>query len=565
VIIWENKKSMDTMQKIPLRLFYRKIEELIVNQQSDAAISHAEFLLEKYPKNIAVYKLLGKAFLEKQEFDFANTIFEKILRVEPDDFVSHIRMSIIAESFGNLEKSLNSMRRAYELEPSNESLQTEVKRLQEAKDGAAPDQVRLTRGALIKMYSRSQLAEQAIAEARLGIQESPNRIDYKIHLASMLFTSGMKIKAIETCIDIINTLPYCKPALIILYKSISPLDETSDSTVYKIRLAEIDPYFSFIKPDTNSVDDIPDIAIMVEEREKSVNPIGNFKNFIEEAWKQTTQFNDLPPSKGQTEDWTSIIEDAVSNKGVGAPITDSSYEEVISPDIESEDILETHHQKPPPKTTKKDRFRRKLNATQKGTHDEKSIPEWVYDENLSKKYEEDNKYLFKKPVVPEKSLFNEFEEQPKPVDSVTHTFGSDGMTDHDSPVYPSLDSSILEQVDPTWVNQQSDDKINNVQKVISSLDDTQKIRVFPEDPEELVTQAFTNIESGNIKFAYVCFNKLIRDNYKLNELASQLEETCRQYTAEADLWFILGEVYKKLGLEEKSLAALEEAQNNLSF
>ena len=81
---------MDTMHKIPLRMFYKKIEELILNQQSDAAISRAEYLLEKYPKNIYVYKLLGKAFLDKQEFDYANTVFEKILLVEPDDFVSHI-------------------------------------------------------------------------------------------------------------------------------------------------------------------------------------------------------------------------------------------------------------------------------------------------------------------------------------------------------------------------------------------------------------------------------------------------------------------------------------------
>jgi tetratricopeptide (TPR) repeat protein len=565
VIIWENKKQMDTMQKIPLRLFYRKIEELIINQQSDAAISHAKYLLEKYPKNLAVYKLLGKAFLEKQEFDFANTIFEKILRVEPDDFVSHIGISIIAESFGNLEKSLKSMRRAYELEPSNESLQIEVKRLQETKNGFALDQVRLTRGALIKMYSRSQLTEQAIAEARLGIQESPDRIDYKVHLANMLFSSGRKIKAIEVCIDIISTLPYCKPALIILNKSIAPLDKTSESTVYKIRLAEIDPYFSFITPDTNSVEDIPDIAIMVEEREKPITPIGNFNNFIKEAWKQTTQYDDLLSSKDQIKDWPSIIDDAVSNNGIGVPISDTSYEEVIVPSDEGKVILETYQQEPPPLITKKDRLRRKLSATQKDTHDKKIIPEWVFDNSLSSKNKEDNKDFSKIPIVPNKSLFNELEEQPKPDDSFAHTFDLDGMTDHDSPINSSIDSSNLKQVSPTWVSQHSDGKTENAQEVIISLDDTQKINVLPEDPEELVALAFNSIDGKKIKFAYQCFYKLIRNNYKLKELAIQLEDICRQYPAEVDLWLILVEVYKKLGLKEKSLETLEKAQNNLSF
>ena len=44
-------------------------------------------------------------------------------------------ISIIAESFGNLEKALDSMRRAYEIQPANESLQNEVKRLMKQKMG----------------------------------------------------------------------------------------------------------------------------------------------------------------------------------------------------------------------------------------------------------------------------------------------------------------------------------------------------------------------------------------------------------------------------------------------
>ncbi len=553
------------MQKIPLRVFYRKIEELIVNQQSDAAISRSEYLLEKYPKNIAIYKLLGKALLEKHEFDYANTVFEKILLVEPDDFVSHIGISIIAEDFGNLEKSLNSMRRAYELEPSNESLQNEIKRLQKTKDGSAPDKVRLTRGALIKMYSRTQLTEQAIAEARLGIQERPDRIDYKIHLADMLFSSGRKIKAIETCIDIISTLPYCKPALIILYKSIAPLDNSSDSTIYKIRLTEIDPYFAFMKIGTRTVEDIPDIAIMVEEIEKPNTPIGNLNKFLEEAWKKTTQYDDSLSSKDQIEDWASIIDDAVSNKGIGAPITDTSYEEVAVPINEDNDTLETHQQKKPPLITKKDRLRRKLSATQKDTHDKITIPEWIFEDKPPDKAYEDNKDFSKKPIIPEKSLFNELEKQPIPDDSLTHTFGSDGMTDHDSPINPSLDASDLEQDSLTWVNQPSDGKIENIQEVVSSLDDTQKIKILPENPEELISQTLNSIEGGDIKFAFQCLNKVIDKNYKLKELAARLEDICLQYPSEVDLWLSLVRVYKKLGLKEKSLETLEKAQNNLTF
>ena len=552
---------MDTMKKIPLRMFYKKIEELIMGQQSDAAISQAEYLLEKYPKNISVYKLLGKAFLEKQEFDYANTVFEKILLVEPDDFVSHIGISIIAESFGNLEKSLDSMRRAYELEPSNESLQTEVKRLHEAKDGFAPDQVRLTRGALINMYSRSQLTEQAIAEARLGIQESPNRIDYKVHLANMLFHSGMNIKAIEICLDVISILPYCKPALIILYKSITPLGKIDDSTVYKTRLTEIDPYFSFIKPDTESVEDIPNIAIMVEERKKPNNPLGNFNDFIEEAWKETTRGNDLPPSVEQIEDWTSIINDAVSNDSIGAPITNTSYEEVI---IQS-DIEEMNQQKPPTLITRKDKLRKKLSTTLKTTHEEeKIIPEWVFEDSLADKAIEDNGDLSEKPIITDKTPLKDSYNDPILENSYSHVFESNGIADHNLPINPSADSPDL-KISPTWVNEQSERETINMQKAANSLDDTQKIMVLPGNPDELITQAFKSVDEGNIEFANLCLNKLIHNNYKLEELAIQLEDACRLNPSEIDLWFTLVEVYKKLGLVRKSLETLEKAQHNLSF
>ena len=123
---------MDTTHKIPLRQFYRKIEDLIINKSSEAAILYAKLLLEKFPRNIAVYQLLGKSLLDKKEFDNANLIFNTILRVDPDNLVSYIGISLIAENFGNLNEALDNMIRAFELQPSNESLQNEVKRLYKA-------------------------------------------------------------------------------------------------------------------------------------------------------------------------------------------------------------------------------------------------------------------------------------------------------------------------------------------------------------------------------------------------------------------------------------------------
>ena len=411
------------------------------------------------------------------------------------------------------------------------------------------------------MYSHSQLPDQAIAEARLGIQENPERIDYKIHLADMFLSSGRKIKAIETCIDIINTLPYCKSALVILYQSFAPLDKSNESTIYKSRLAEIDPYFSFIKPDTKSVDDIPDIAIMLDEKEKPSTPIDNLNHFIEESWKHTTLYDDMTFRKSKPEDWSSIIEDAVISDGIGAPITDTSYEEVILPDDDLENIQKSQKEKLASTTSKKNRLLRKFSAAQNEVSDEESIPAWVFDDSYLPKTDESEKEHTKNSNILEKSTFKEIKEQSVPDKSLSKMVSEEGLTEHVSQNKSSLDSLDLEKVSSTWTDY--DSKRNNSDN--NSLDDTQRLEVLPENPEELLNQAFSDIKSGKIKTGLHCINKLIEEKFKLEELATQLEEVCQQYPSEVDLWLILVKVYKRLGFKEKTLETLEKAQNNISF
>jgi len=324
---------MELKNKIPLRQFYRNIDDYVINQAHKEAILYSKFLLKKYPKNIAVYQLLAKAYLDKKQFDLALLLFEKILEIDPDDFVSHIGISIISENFGNLERALESMQRAYEIQPSNESLQNEVIRLVREKDGFAPEKLRLTRGALIKMYSRSKLTEQAIAEAKLGIHEAPDRTDYKVHLTEMLLESGKFEESIESSLNILRDLPYCKPILNVVYNAFNRLDKENDADIYKTRLSELDPYFVFMKPETKSVNDIPDVAIMVEAGPVPSDEILNIADFISEVWRITQSTEDhILQSKEQ--DWTSIVDEAVANEGIGSPIDEINADVVHSEDTQ---------------------------------------------------------------------------------------------------------------------------------------------------------------------------------------------------------------------------------------
>src|SRR3989337_245400 len=117
------------MSRISLKAYNQEIEGLIDAHQFDQAVAHAQYILRYYPKHIDTYRLLGKAYLESQRYGDASDIFIRVLSTIPDDFVSHVGMSIIREDEGNLDEAFWHMQRAFEPQPANSAIQGELRRL----------------------------------------------------------------------------------------------------------------------------------------------------------------------------------------------------------------------------------------------------------------------------------------------------------------------------------------------------------------------------------------------------------------------------------------------------
>ena len=200
------------MATVPLRAYINEIESIIEQKQTEEAIAHCRHILHIYPKHIDTYRMLGKAYLESQRYGNAADILQRVLSTVPDDFVSHIGMSIIREDEKNLDAAIWHMERAFENQPYNAAIQGELRRLYGARDGMQPPKVHLTRGALARMYVKGDLYQQAIAELRSAIAEDPQRFDLQVFLARMYAQSGQDAMAIETSGSIINKLPYCLEA-----------------------------------------------------------------------------------------------------------------------------------------------------------------------------------------------------------------------------------------------------------------------------------------------------------------------------------------------------------------
>lgn len=251
------------MTDINLRNYVSEIDAIIESgQQLEQAISHCRHILTRFPKHIDTYRLLGKAFLELNRNNDAVDIFKRVLSTIPDDFVSHIGTSIIREDEGKLDEAIHHMERAFESNPANSAIQQELRRLIGRRDGIEPQKVRLTRGALARVYAHGDLLPQAIAEIQAALTESPNRVDLQVLLADLYLKVNQTQDAGELSFRILEKLPNSLIANRIAAFLLQQTGRDKEAVTYLNRLHALDPYFAFLEnpledPQAVPADSIP--------------------------------------------------------------------------------------------------------------------------------------------------------------------------------------------------------------------------------------------------------------------------------------------------------------------
>ena len=229
------------MTDITLRDYATEIDGMIENRSYDAAIAHCKYILNHYPKYIEAYRLLGKASLEKEDDETTLDIFQRVLSVDPEDFVARVGLSIVYDRHNALDRAIWHMERAFDLRPSNAVIQTELKRLYGRRDGAEPERISLTRSALARMYAQGDLYPEAIADLRKLLQEQPDRIDLQLLLTQVLWRDDQRIPAVEWAQKVLERLPYCLTANLILGEIWRSSGQDGDSDLPLKRAQAVDP------------------------------------------------------------------------------------------------------------------------------------------------------------------------------------------------------------------------------------------------------------------------------------------------------------------------------------
>lgn len=203
------------MDEMTLSTALREAREAVDEERHEEAMLLARHVLREHPACVWAYRLLAEAALERGERRQAEELFFRALSIDPEDTLSWFGLATLAEGEERLEEATRWAQQAFDLEPGKPGIRALLVRLQR-RAGVAPERVDLSRAALARLLARGGLYEQAIQEYRAALEQSPKRLDLLLGLAEALWRHGRRIEAAETCQEILERLPNCLKAHLLL-------------------------------------------------------------------------------------------------------------------------------------------------------------------------------------------------------------------------------------------------------------------------------------------------------------------------------------------------------------
>ncbi len=213
------------MSDIQLREYTARIGDLIAGGRQDEAIAHCRYILLFHPRHGQTYRLLGEACLAKEMCGEARDFFQRALSADPEDVGTWLGLGRAYGEHGMPAEALWAVENAFELEPGHGKVRQDLGRLYGQRDRdpsvgvQAPGErtrLRLTRGALGRLYMRCNLYDKAIDELQAALLIDSSRPVTHVALAEALWRDGRDLEATNVCLEILRTLPNCLKVNLIL-------------------------------------------------------------------------------------------------------------------------------------------------------------------------------------------------------------------------------------------------------------------------------------------------------------------------------------------------------------
>jgi tetratricopeptide (TPR) repeat protein len=259
-----------------LRSVLQALERELDAGDAQGAALGCQKVLEIFPRNLAAYRMLGKAYLLLGEYPQAADIFLRLLSAEPDDITAHLGLALLREQEDKLEAALWHCQRAGEVQPASQVLKDETARLLRLRQPAAeaggqprattslPDPTGLSRAALARLYLQGGCYPQASAELEAAIAEQPERNDLLPLLSEAYAQAGQREQALQAGQAALQKLPFSLVANRVAFQSLVQMGEAEQAQPYRQRLQDLDPYWATVTPEVPHALRVPDEAVMID-------------------------------------------------------------------------------------------------------------------------------------------------------------------------------------------------------------------------------------------------------------------------------------------------------------
>jgi len=233
------------MAQISLRAYLEYIEGRLMRDAYTEVVAQCRHILERYPKHVGTYRLLARALIAQQNYQDALDLFQRILSADPNDFIAHIGISECYRETNLVDQAIWHLERAFEQTPNNLDIQAEIKKLYKARGDQIPRKIRLTGGALARLYAKGDLYAQAIKELEKTIASDPERLDLQALLASVLWDSRQEIRAGRVAAEVLKRLPLSIDANAVLARLWLRAGQPAEARPFLNNVKELDPYLGY--------------------------------------------------------------------------------------------------------------------------------------------------------------------------------------------------------------------------------------------------------------------------------------------------------------------------------
>lgn len=214
------------------------IETEIAAGQAERALARCQEIQTRYPRALAVQRVLGEAWLALRKPREALGALDRTLAGNPEDVRACCARAIVHQMHGDAAAALSWYRRACDVRPDDQALRATY--LEMATQIGQPA-YRPTRVGLARLYLRGGLFTHAIREWELLLAERADLLDAQVGLIETLWRAGRLTQADEWARRTLVNAPSCEKALLISAIIAHDAEQADEAERLLQRVSLLDP------------------------------------------------------------------------------------------------------------------------------------------------------------------------------------------------------------------------------------------------------------------------------------------------------------------------------------